>query len=898
MISSLYLGRNDLEGEIPEEIGYLRNLEILDVQNCSLSGPLPFSISNITSLRLLNLYGNKLSGSLPPDMCLNMPDLRAFDLGNNQFSGTIPKEFGNCTSLSDLFLRENNLIGELPMEIGNLFNLGRLDLHYNFLTGPIPSTIFNMSNIRGISFLGNFFTGSLPADIGLGLPNLEELYLGYNNLTGSIPNSLSNASNIFRLGIGYNNFSGPFPRSFGNLKRLEYLNVNDNHFTREPSSPELTFFDSLTNCRHLRQLWIGYNPLDGNLPASVGNLSSSLDYVYAAYSEIRGSMPREIGYLSGLSFLFLQGNYLSGFIPSSIGNLENLQALNLYGNKMISGPIPEELCNLKNLGFLSLGNNEICCSIPACLGNIKSLRYVYLDSNKLIFSIPPSLWNLNDLLHLDVSSNFLESSLPPEIGNLKVATLLNVSKNQISGIIPSTIGAMQNMAELSFAENRLEGPIPESLGNMVALESLDLSHNKLSGGIPKSLVGLSHLNYLNVSYNRLSGEIPTGGPFANFSYDSFLSNEGLCGAARLQTPACRSNSPHRKRKKNVLLIVLISLMAASIIMLSVTLTIFLVIRCRKRKTIIATHQADSSPATLHGRVSYHDLQQATNGFSTSNLLGSGSYGSVYKATFGSTILAVKVFNLQTEGAFKSFDTECEVLRNVRHRNLAKVINSCSNVDFKALVLEYMPNGNLDDWLHSESCSLDIMQRVDIMIDVGSALDYLHHDYFVPVVHCDLKPSNVLLDEDMVAHVSDFGLAKLLGVGESIAQTKTLATIGYIAPEFGLEGLVSTRCDIYSYGIMLMEMFTRKKPTDEQFAENSSLRGWIRQSWPHAMDKIIDPELMIPEEKNKTGKMQCLSSIMELALRCTTDMPEERMNIKHVLAQLKTLRTMLENVVMH
>ncbi|XP_060192356.1 probable LRR receptor-like serine/threonine-protein kinase At3g47570 [Lycium barbarum] len=267
---------------------------------------------------------------------------------------------------------------------------------------------------------------------------------------------------------------------------------------------------------------------------------------------------------------------------------------------------------------------------------------------------------------------------------------------------------MQNMAELSFAENRLEGPIPESFGNMVALESLDLSHNKLSGVILKSLVALSNLNYLNVSYNRLSGEIPIEGPFSNFSYDSFLSNEALCGASRLQIPACRSSSPHRKRKKKVLLIVLISLVAASIIMLSVTLTVFLVIRSRKRKTIIATHQADSSPATIHGRVSYHDLQQATNGFSPNNLLGSGSYGSVYKATFESSIVAVKVFNLQTEGAFKSFDTECEVLRNLHHRNLTKVINSCSRVDFKALVLEYMPNGSLDDWLHSANCSLDIM----------------------------------------------------------------------------------------------------------------------------------------------------------------------------------------------
>ena len=173
---------------------------------------------------------------------------------------------------------------------------------------------------------------------------------------------------------------------------------------------------------------------------------------------------------------------------------------------------------------------------------------------------------------------------------------------------------------------------------------------------------------------------------------------------------------------------------------------------------------------------------STNNYSESNLIGKGSIGSVYKGILSDGIaVAIKVFNLQVEGALKSFDRECEVLKSLRHRNLTKVLGNCSNPDFKALVLKYMPNGNLDKWLHFRDHFLDLFQRINIMIDVACALEYLHYGYDAPVVHCDLKPSNILLDEDMVAHVSDFGIAKMFGEGESILHTHTLATLGYIAP---------------------------------------------------------------------------------------------------------------------
>ncbi|KAF3638449.1 putative CBL-interacting protein kinase 5-like isoform 1 [Capsicum annuum] len=263
---------------------------------------------------------------------------------------------------------------------------------------------------------------------------------------------------------------------------------------------------------------------------------------------------------------------------------------------------------------------------------------------------------------------------------------------------------------------------------MLGLEFLDLSHNNISGIIPKSFEKLQNLKYFNVSVNKLYGEIPSGGPFKNLSTQFFIYNEALCGSSRFSVPPCPTSSKHRsKRNKFLALFILLG------IPLLFVPIIFVFVWVRYRRGA-PEQQADTLSTIKREGISYYELLQATDALSESNLIGSGSFGYVYKRVLRSgTAIAVKVFNQQLDASFRSFDTECEVLRSLLHRNLVKVINSCSTLDFKALVLEYMPNGSLESYLYSYNYFLDIIQRLSIMINVACALECLHHGCSLPVI---------------------------------------------------------------------------------------------------------------------------------------------------------------------
>jgi hypothetical protein len=458
--------------------------------------------------------------------------------------------------------------------------------------------------------------------------------------------------------------------------------------------------------------------------------------------------------------------------------LDRLVVMYLYGNRLF-GQIPEQLGVLGNLERLVLRDNQFFGPIPQELGNLSNLLYLDLSQNQLSSSIPVSVFHLVGLAQLDLYQNSLNGALPDEIGTLMQIISIDLSSNRLIGSLPRSFGQLQTLSNLNLSHNLLNYSLPDSFANLTSLQSLDLSYNDLSGTIPEYLARFKDLTSLNLSFNKLYGRIPEGGIFTNITLHSLVGNSALCGASRLGFLPCQSNF-HSIHKRHIHKFWIIG--AITLVTVGVIICLYTIIRKWKKQEVAVP--SSMSDMDNHMLVTYHEVVRATDNFSESNLLGTGSFGKVYKGQLSDGMMvAIKVLNMQMEQAIRSFDAECHVLRMARHRNLIRILSTCSNLDFKALIFQYMPNGNLETFLHTETRQrLGILNRLDILLDVSKAMEHLHYGHCEVVLHCDLKPSNVLLDENMTPRVADFGIARLLfGNENNVVSANTPGTIGYMAP---------------------------------------------------------------------------------------------------------------------
>ncbi|KAE8788848.1 putative LRR receptor-like serine/threonine-protein kinase [Hordeum vulgare] len=458
----------------------------------------------------------------------------------------------------------------------------------------------------------------------------------------------------------------------------------------------------------------------------------------------------------------------------------------------IEGSIPDELAELGGLEILYLGSNLLAGKFPPAILNLSSLIGLGLNTNILkVARVPQGILSIPTIREIGLSSNNLHRQLPAEVGNAKQLVILLLSANKLSGDIPSTVGACKSMEDIELDNNVFNGNIPNSFGNLFGLKVLNLSYNNLTGLVPASLGNLQLLEKIDLSFNHLDG---------------------------------------------------------------------------KRKNHLKRSMSSLSFDGKFPKVSYKDLARATDGFLVSNLIGTGRYSSVYRGKIlqEENEVAVKVFCLETRGAQRSFIAECNALRNVRHRNLVRISTACSSIDssendFKALVYEFMRGGDSHNLLYSMEDNgnslklsyLSLAQRLSIVVDVADAMEYLHHNHHGSIVHCDPKPSNILLDNDMVAHVGDFGLARLqvypvsssFGDSTSVSLVAIRGTRGYVAPEYGSGGQVSTAVDVYSFGVVLLEIFIRKSPTDGMFKDGLSIAKFAEVNFLDKMMQIVDPQLV-------------------------------------------------------
>ncbi|KAJ0558169.1 putative protein kinase RLK-Pelle-LRR-XII-1 family [Helianthus annuus] len=892
------LSNNSFQGAIPNEFGNLNRLTNLYLGANTFNGVIPTNLSGCLNLQMLDLSFNKLVGSIRKEISF-LSKLSFLSLGDNKLTGGIPPFFGNITSLEAFSVARNPLGGIIPDTLGNWKKLVEFYSGSCNLSGTIPHSIYNLSLLANFSLSENQLTGSLPRDIGAMLSHLELLQLYDNQLTGPLPSWISNCSKLRSLEMTDNMFSGKLTIDFSKLGDIEKIRFSLNNFGSSEAD-EMNFIDSLKNCTKLYLLHLGYCKLQGVLPRSIGNLSDQLRHLSLYGNNLHGNLPTSIGNLVGLVGLYLGGNQFTGSIPSTIGKLQKLQFFVLSENQL-SGQLPDALGNLSSLNNILMFSNMFEGEIPSSLGNCRHLLELLLNDNKLTGKIPPRILQLSSLsITLNLSQNNLFGSLPTEVGDLKMLTALDLSYNNLSGNIPSSLGSCGSLSSLSLKGNLFQGMIPPSLSSLKGLIELDISDNNLSGQIPRFLERFL-LEYLNLSYNDLEGEVPQLGVFANASAFSILGNNRLCGGiVELGLPKCKETKKH---KEKLPLFVIIILIASSLF----TMICLAYAWCKKKSK---SRPSKSSMRDRFLKISYSQLLKATNGFSETNLIGNGGFSSVYKGVLNEdddTFVAVKVLRLQNRGAERSFMRECEAWRNIRHRNLLRIITSCSSIDFqgndfKALVYEFMPKGSLHDWLYATegTSRLNYIQITNILVDVASALDYLHNHCAPIVVHGDLKPSNILLDDEMVAHVGDFGLARFLGTTSyQNSSTGIRGTIGYAAPEYGLGSEMTTNGDVYSFGMLLLEVMTRKKPTDDIFNEGYSLHKFASMALPDHVTDVIDLNILnIYQgvcEADAHKIEECLASTIKIGVSCSVDSPSLRMNMEKVVHELRRIQNTLPNI---
>jgi Leucine-rich repeat (LRR) protein len=756
----------------------------------------------------LDLSNNQLSHRLRDFS--GLPQLEVLDLSFNLFTdGNLSSDLGSFPKLRSLNLSSNKLNGDVPVSMTS--SLEELVLSGNHLSGTIPPGVFKYGNLTLLDLSQNHLTGIVP-DKFMRFFKLETLLLSGNRLSGRIPESLWNVKTLSRFAANKNNFTGTIPSGIANHVRILDLSYNMLSGKIPP--------DFLSH-KGLQTVDLTSNMLEGTVPS---HLSGSLYRLRLGGNRLSGNIPRSVCDGMGLMYLELDDNQLMGNIPAELSKCKDLSLLNLASNKL-QGSVPAAISSLDKLVVLKLQNNSLSGSIPNTFYDLRSLTTMNLSHNSLTGLIPSGIFELQLLSTLDLQGNNIEGVIPNSISSSKSLIELNLGYNALTGIIPTMPTTLST--SLNLSRNHLSGSIPSDLSYLSELEILDLSYNHLSGEVPSSLGSLQSLEQLVLSYNNLSGSVPT------FRQQVAID---INGNPDLENHTENNNHTRKRRAYDVVVIIFVAtgaLVGLCYLVVIATMISFpkrmyrvesgsiptgegvpqinngclMTMNCIRTSAIVFMKEKQDDWRITAFQALNFDAADMRQGLTEENLVGSGGSGHVYRVTYNnrdnSSTGVVAVKQIRSVGSLDEkleceFESEASILCDIRHNNIVKLLCCLSTSECKLLVYDYMDNGSLDRWLHGDyvlraahpmararpvqRVPLDWPTRLIVAVGAAQGLCYMHHNCSPPIIHRDVKTSNILLDSEFRAKVADFGLARMLvQAGEPNTMTWVVGSLGYMAP---------------------------------------------------------------------------------------------------------------------
>ncbi|KAK7380605.1 hypothetical protein VNO78_33120 [Psophocarpus tetragonolobus] len=877
VISISLSGYSLLSSEFLPLVCKIETLEHLDISNNRLSSiPDDFvsECGKIKGLKMLNFSGNKLGGSLPT--FLGFDALESLDMSFNMLAGIIGLELDGLVSLKSLNLSSNKFSGSLPTKLGKSMILERLVLSTNQFDGKIPDELLSYKNLTLIDLKANSLSESIPKIIG-NLSKLETLILSSNLLVGEIPTSLMDITTLSRFAANLNKFTGPVPP--GITKYVKSLDLSFNHLSG-------TIPEDLLSPSQLEVLDLSNNNLFGPLPSKV---SPKLFRLRFGNNNLSGSIPSDaFRSVMNLTYLELDNNGLNGSIPAELGSCKSLALLNLAQNQL-SGELPPQLGNLSNLQVLKLQSNKLIGAIPTEIGQLHKLSTLNLSQNSLGGSIPSEITSLGSLNFLYLQSNNLSGSIPAFINKLRYLLELQLGKNQLTGIIPSMPLSLQ--VSLNLGSNLFRGPIPSSFSSLSSLEILDLSNNFFSGPIPSDLTEMSALTQLILSNNSLSGEIP------KFTQNIYVEYSGT----DLKNTTTQDNQIVQSRSKkgiSVAVAILIAIVAAIVLVGLVTLLIVSVSRhyYRVNDEHLQAQEDHQNPQVIQSNLltpngihrSSIDFSKAMEAVAeTANVTLKTRFSTYYKAIMPSgSIYLVKKLNWSDKilpvGSHDKFGKELEVLAKLNNSNVMTPLAYVLSTDTAYILYEFISNGSLFDVLHgSMAPTLDWASRYSIAVGVAQGLSFLHGFSSGPILLLDLSSKSIMLKSLKEPLVGDIEHYKVIDPSKSTGNFSAVAgSVGYIPPEYAYTMTVTMAGNVYSFGVILLELLTGKPAV----TEGTELVKWVLRSSAN-QDYILDFNV---SRTSQAVRNQMLA-ILEIARVCVSTSPESRPKMKSVLRMLLNAR---------